>query len=210
MDVLVMRGRREPCRARQIPPDRLDARVWADLCAMLSEPTVLQNALRRAQAGSLSGDERAAQLRDLRRRMVQLERQIQRLVDAYEAEALTLDELRARRVRLEERLAGLRRDEQRHQAESTQAAQAEVVAGRIEEFRAAIARGLERATFAQKRALIELLIDRVIVDAPEVEIRYVIPLSGLAKAEWCIASTPFLVGCCSKSGASARVGSSGR
>jgi hypothetical protein len=54
---------------------------------------------------------------------------------------------------LEERLAGLRRDEQRHRAESTQEAQVEVVAGRIEEFRAAVAQGLERATFAQKRAL---------------------------------------------------------
>jgi site-specific DNA recombinase len=181
MDVLVMRGRREPCRARQIPTDRLDALVWADVCAVLSEPAVLQDALQRAHAGSLSGDERAAQLRDLRRRRVQLERQIQRLVDAYEAEVLSLDELRARRTRLEERLAGLRRDEQRHRAESTQDAQVEIVAGRIEEFRAAVAHGLEHATFAQKRALIELLIERVIVDAPEVEIRYVIPLSGLAR-----------------------------
>src|SRR5438270_1915449 len=181
MDVLVMRGRRKPGRARQIPTDRLDPLVWADVCAVLSEPTVLQDALHRAHAGNLSGDERAAQLRDLHRRMVQLERQIQRLVDAYEAEALTLDELRARRARLEERLAGLRRDEQRHRAESSREAQVEVVAGRIEEFRAAVAQGLEHATFAQKRALVELLIERVIVDAPDMEIRYVIPLSGLAR-----------------------------
>ena len=38
-------------------------------------------------------------------------------------------------------------------------------------------RGLERATFAQRRQLVELLIDRVIVTNGEVEIRYVIPTS---------------------------------
>ena len=35
--------------------------------------------------------------------------------------------------------------------------------------------GLADATFAQKRQLIELLIDRVVVTDGEVEIRYVIP-----------------------------------
>ena len=37
--------------------------------------------------------------------------------------------------------------------------------------------GLEQATFEQKRQLIELLVDRVVVTGKEVEIRYVIPLS---------------------------------
>ena len=37
--------------------------------------------------------------------------------------------------------------------------------------------GLAGADFAQKRQLVELLIDRVLVTDGEVEIRYVIPLS---------------------------------
>ena len=37
--------------------------------------------------------------------------------------------------------------------------------------------GLEQATFEQKRQLVELLIDRVVVTMEEVEIRYVIPTS---------------------------------
>ena len=41
-----------------------------------------------------------------------------------------------------------------------------------------IEKGLAGATFEQKRRLVELLIDRVIVTEEEVEIRYVIPTSA--------------------------------
>jgi hypothetical protein len=44
---------------------------------------------------------------------------------------------------------------------------------------------LGHATFAQKRTLVELLIDRVVVTNDKVEIRYVIPTSSAA-------SNPFL------------------
>jgi site-specific DNA recombinase len=40
-----------------------------------------------------------------------------------------------------------------------------------------VQQGLTDATFEQKRQLIELLIDRVVVTGEEVEIRYVIPTS---------------------------------
>jgi len=181
MDVLTNRGRREPCHARQLPTARLDTVVWDDLCRVLQDPAVLDDALRRAQQGWLSGDERVARRQDLRRRRAQVQRQIQRLVDAYIAEALTLDELQTRRRGLEECLAELDRELQRLKAESMQAEQIQVLAARIEEFRAAIAQRLAAAPFELRRALVELLIDRVVVEAPDVEIRYVIPLSGAAR-----------------------------
>jgi site-specific DNA recombinase len=61
VDVLAMRGRRDPCTARQLPTAQLDALVWADLCQVLGEPAVLEDAVRRARAGWLNEDERAAQ-----------------------------------------------------------------------------------------------------------------------------------------------------
>jgi hypothetical protein len=48
-------------------------------------------------------------------------------------------------------------------------------------------------TFEQKRRLIELLIDRVVVAEAEVEIRYVIPLSGSGEhARFCHLWTNYL------------------
>ena len=49
------------------------------------------------------------------------------------------------------------------------------VAGSVEEFCERVRSGLADATFEQRRKLVELLIDRVIVTGEQVEIRYVIP-----------------------------------
>jgi hypothetical protein len=51
------------------------------------------------------------------------------------------------------------------------------VAGGIEAFCQTVRSGLATATFAQRRLLVELLIDRVVVTDGEVEIRYVLPTS---------------------------------
>jgi hypothetical protein len=61
---------------------------------------------------------------------------------------------------------------------STQANRQVEVAGlvkSVENFCQLVQASLEQATFAQKRQLVELLIDRVIVHDGDVEIRYVIP-----------------------------------
>jgi site-specific DNA recombinase len=47
----------------------------------------------------------------------------------------------------------------------------------VEDFCRRVQAGLDTATFEQKRQLIELVIDQVIVANGDVEIRYVIPTS---------------------------------
>ncbi len=181
LDGLMARRRPTPCRSRQVATERLDGLVWADLCQVLTDPAVLDEAVRRAQQGWLSSDERQARRQDLHRRRAEVERQIGRLVDAYTAEALTLEELRQRRATLEARLEALRREEQQLIAEGVKDDHIQLVASQVESFRARVAQGLEQATFAERRGLVELLVDRVLVDAPEVEVRYVVPLTGVAE-----------------------------
>lgn len=188
MDTLINRHVAEACHARQVPTDRLDAAVWADVCAVLTEPTVLNEALTRAQRGWLTVDERSARRQDLQRRQHEVQRQIQRLIDAYTAEIIDLEELRARRAKLEERLATLRREGQQVAAEEAQVEHIETIARQLESFRAAIADGLEHASFATRRTIVALIVDRVVVDAPEVEIRYVIPLTGIAQRKGVLSS----------------------
>lgn len=168
------------CQEQSLPTAALDAVVWADLCRVLSDPAVLDEAVRRAQAGWLSDDARTARQHDLRRQRATLDRQRQRLIDAYAAGAVTLEELQARVRALETRLADLVREEQQLAVSAEQQAQVAVLATQVEAFRATIAQGLDEASFARRRELVELLIDRVLVDPPAVEIRYIIPFGGIA------------------------------
>lgn len=48
----------------------------------------------------------------------------------------------------------------------------------VEDYCWRVGEGLAGASFEQKRRLVELLIDRVIITEAEVEVRYVIPTSG--------------------------------
>ncbi len=79
---------------------------------------------------------------------------------------------------VEQRLEAL--DNQTRQIEASVQQQMEVVGitSSILEFCQRVSCGLQQATFQQKRQLVELLIDRVVVTNEEVEIRYVIPTSA--------------------------------
>ena len=63
--------------------------VWADRGQVRSDPAVRDEAVRRAQAGWGNDDARTARRHDLRQRRTTLERQRQRRLDAYAAEAVT-------------------------------------------------------------------------------------------------------------------------
>jgi site-specific DNA recombinase len=168
------------CQEQSVPTGALAAVVWADLCQVLSDPAVLAEAVRRAQAGWRNDDARTARQQDLRQRCATLERPRQRRIDAYAAETVTLEELQTRVRALDGRLTDLVHEEEQLATSVEQKAQVAVLATQVGAFRATIAHGLDQAPFARRRELAELLIDRVLVAPPEVEIRYTIRFGGAA------------------------------
>jgi site-specific DNA recombinase len=171
----VAQGQR--CRARYIPADQLDELVWADLCALLTEPAQVARALQRARGGAWLPQELQARQAAIRQALGQLERQQQRLLDAYLAEVIALAELERKRQELGRRHATLTAQQRQLDAAAEQRLELRAVADGIEAFCQTIRAGLATATFAQWRQLVELLIDRVVVTDGEVEIRYVLPTS---------------------------------
>jgi site-specific DNA recombinase len=151
--------------------------VWADLCALLSDPGQVAGALARAQGGSWLPQELQARQRTIRQALGQLERQRQRLLDAYLAEVVELAELERKRQELDRRRATLAAQQRQLDTIAQQRLELGAVAGGIEAFCQTVRAGLATATFAQRRLLVELLIDRVVVTNDKVEIRYVLPTS---------------------------------
>lgn len=169
--------RDEKCPSRFIPAGQLDELVWQDVCEVLTHPETIAAALQRAQGGQWLPQELQARRENLRKARVSLEQQMERLTDAYLANVLALDEYKRRRLELEQRQQGIA--EQARQLEASVGRHDELagMVKSIEAFCQRVQQGLAEATFEQKRQLVELLIDRVVVTEEEVEIRYVIPTS---------------------------------
>ena len=179
------RGRTDPlrvaqgqrCTARYIPAGQLDELVWADLCALLTDPAQVTRALARAQGGAWLPQELQARQATIGQALGQLERQQQRLLDAYLAEVIALAELERKRQDLDRRRGTLLAQQRQLDAAARQKLELGAVADGIEAFCQTVRAGLATATFEQRRLLAELLIDRVVVTDGQVEIRYVLPTS---------------------------------
>ena len=168
-------GLEEKCPSRYAPADQLDELVWKDLCEILSHPESITDALQRAHGGQWLPQELKVRQENLRQGRVALERQLERLTEAYLGEVIPLAEYHRRRQDLECRDAALAAQERQLQAQSHQHTKLAGIVGSVEDFCERVRSGLADATFEQRRKLVELLIDRVIVTDEEVEIRYVIP-----------------------------------
>jgi group II intron reverse transcriptase/maturase len=156
---------------------QLDELVWQDLCHLVADPINLARALRRAQGGDWLPQERQAQREHYRKAVAALTAQMERLTEAYLDGIFPREEYRQRRQDLEQRLMALEQQYRLTEAQIHQQMEISGMCDALTSFCQRVQAGLAEATFEQKRQLVELLIDRVIVTMDEVEIRYVIPTS---------------------------------
>lgn len=171
----VSSGLAERCPARFTPAAQLDDLVWTDLCAVLRHPEAVAGALERAQNGAWVPDELRRRLTTLRGIRASADRQRARLLDAYLAEIIDLQTFERRDRALREREEELEARERELVAQGRRLVEVGAVARTMSTLCQRLSVGLEQASFAQRRHLVDLLIDRVVVTDGDVEIRYVIP-----------------------------------
>jgi site-specific DNA recombinase len=170
-----LRSQEDRCTARFIPVDQLDELVWQDLCVVLSHPELISYALERARGGYWLPQELQSQKVALEKAHKHLQHQQALLLDAYLADVIHLPEFERKRSELERKEEALTTQISQLQAQASHQSEVNQVTDSVEAFCAQIQPILAQADFLQKRQLVELLIDRVIVTGDHVEIRYVIP-----------------------------------
>src|SRR5215468_5573320 len=126
-----------------------------------------------------------ARRQTLRDVLAQRERQQARLLDLYLAEVIEREEFERRRKEVTQTHHGLTQQLRQLDAQAQPHVDVASLAQGIEALCRRTQPTLDDLTFVQRRQLVELLIDRVIVNDSQVEIRYVVPTGP--KGE----STPF-------------------
>jgi site-specific DNA recombinase len=104
----ICHGRRPPskgihverCQAQYVPATQLDALVWGDLCEVVQHPELIAQALERSQTGEWLPDELQHRRATLQRAMRSLEHQRERLLQAYLASVIELEEFERRQREL--------------------------------------------------------------------------------------------------------------
>jgi site-specific DNA recombinase len=168
-------ARGERCTSRFIPASQLDELVWQDFCKVVTQPEIIAYTLERAHGGHWAPQELQARIERLGKAMKMLELQQKRLLEAYLVEIIDLGEFERKHNELTRKLEALRIQCAQLKATAVQRIELSSLAASIEEFCTQIRPVLDKATFVQRRQLVELLIDRVVVTEDQIEIRYVIP-----------------------------------
>ena len=171
-------GREERCRARAVRADELDAVVWTSLSEWLQRPEILAievQAWRESHEGAAQSFQERARLETARNR---LQGQIDRLIDAYQQGALEVQELKARRERLEAALHANRVRDDELQAQHVNQARLDALAEKLSTFAATVRTGLDALDFPGRQRLVRLLIERIVIAGENLTIEHALPLSG--------------------------------
>ncbi len=147
------------CPARYIPADQLETLVWQDLCTVIQHPELITLALERAQSGAWLPEEIQHRQATIQQALRSLDRQRDRLLGAYLAEAIELPEFERRQRELVQQRDDLQTQARQLAHVSEQLDQARAAIPTIQAFCERLQEGLAQATFAQRRQVIELLID---------------------------------------------------
>jgi site-specific DNA recombinase len=170
-------GRVERCPSRRVRADRLDALVWSLVRELLQDPQVilqeyaLWQHVQQGQQGQLQ-----EQLDRIDTQRQHLERQLQRLIDAYQQEIITLHDLSTRREQITQRLKGFEQERHHLEQQRDTTIKWDRIADNIKQFRALLGRNLDRLSYEDRQAVVQLLVEKVVVyQDGAVEVHHVLP-----------------------------------
>jgi site-specific DNA recombinase len=170
-------GRVERCLSRRVRADRLDALVWTLVRELLQDPQVIlqEYALwQHVQSGQQGQFQEQLDRLDVQSR--HLERQLQRLIDAYQQEIITLQDLSTRREQITQRLKGFEQERKNVEQQRDTTIKWEHVADNIGHFRALLGRNIDQLSFEDRQAVVQLLVEKVVVHPDgAVEVHHVLP-----------------------------------
>jgi hypothetical protein len=133
-----------------------------------------------AKQHTLSGLE-AHQAQLLQRRQ-RLERQDQRLLDAYQAEIINLQELQTRRQKLAAELHQIAQESRQLAHTRQQSIHWQHVMDNTETFRQLLGENFAQLSFEERQAIAQCLISQVIVTGEAVDIHFVLPFDSTPQA----------------------------
>jgi site-specific DNA recombinase len=167
------------CPGRSLSALAIEQMVWAHVQALLADPEVLRQQYAQGH-GDPAVDVRAEhEHARIERKLAALERENTRLLDAYQAAVIELAELAERRERLTAQGQQLRaRVQEIEQQRRDRAAELRLLEG-VDAFCASIRDAMVAPTFEVKQKVLQLVVQRIVVEDHRITIEHVVPSGPL-------------------------------
>jgi site-specific DNA recombinase len=164
------------CDNRMVRQDLLDQIVWTEVIRLLEDPTLIQQELDRRLAAARFSDPTKKREQSLQRELIRVGKGIERLLNAYQGELLSLEQLRERMPSLRQREHALRAE---LQAIADQAAD-RVTFLRLAETLAAFLGRLRSAAdtldVIERQRIVRLVVKDILISDDAIVIRHCIPV----------------------------------
>jgi len=171
-------SRRPQGRVCHNPPIRMaevDELVWTQVLELLEDPALIEAEIERRLA-TLRAAHPASQRREgLQRDLARAQSAVRRLIDGYQEQLITLEELRARAPKLRAHEATLQAQLDALDAELHDAETYLKLTETLEGFRTRLAASAENLTVEQRQQIVRLVVREVLIGGDDVTIRHSIP-----------------------------------
>ena len=162
--------------SRFVRQELLDQIVWAEVIRLLEEPALIQQELDRRLAAARSSDPTKKREQSLQRELTQVGKAMERLLNAYQEELLSIEQLRERMPGLRQRQQTLRAELQSIADQANDRAVFLRLAETLTAFLARLRSAAETLSVIERQRIVRLLVKEVLVGEDTITIRHSIPI----------------------------------
>lgn len=163
------------CDNRPVRADQLEPLIWDHVTRLLTDPTLIEGELTRRLAQLRAANPATAQRGRLERDLARATTGIARLLEAYQEQLATLDELRARMPELRKREATIRAQLDALDAQLIDHETYLKLAENLDSFLARLRDGIDDTNVEDRQRVLRAVVREVLIGPDRVVIRHSIP-----------------------------------
>src|SRR6266851_990981 len=161
---------------RFVRQDLLDQIVWAEVIRLLEEPALIRQELDRRLAAARSSDPTKKREQSLQKELTHIGKGIERLLNAYQEELLSLEQLRERIPSLRQREQTLRAELQAIADQASDRATFLRLAETLAAFLGRLRSSADTLEVVERQRIVRLVVKEVLIGDDHIIIRHSIPI----------------------------------
>jgi site-specific DNA recombinase len=164
------------CQNKPVRADHLDHLVWDHITGLLADPALIQAEIDKRLDHARASDPAARARADLELALAKAAAATTRMIQAFQEQLITIDELRDRMPDLRAREASLRAQIQAHDAQTADRQAYLALADNLETFLAQLRGQTQTASVDERQRVLRLVVKDVLIGPEKITIRHRVPI----------------------------------